>query len=51
LNILPQESLRVAYNTGSLKKNNLARVAMNTTVQPKNITHPADAKLLSVAIQ
>ncbi|MDA1098680.1 MAG: IS5 family transposase [Proteobacteria bacterium] len=51
LDILLQESLRVAHDTGALKKSDLARVTVDTTVQPKNITHPTDAKLLLVAIQ
>jgi len=51
LDILLQESLRVAHDSGALKKSDLARVTVDTTVQPKNITFPTDAKLLLVAIQ
>ena len=51
LDILLQESLRIAHDTGALKKSDLARVTVDTTVQPKNITFPTDAKLLLVAIQ
>ena len=51
LDILLQESLRVAHDTGALKTSDLARVTADTTVQPKNITHPTDVKLLLVAIQ
>ena len=51
LDILLQESLRVAHDTGALKKSDLARVTVDTTVQPKNITFPTDAKLLLVAIE
>jgi IS5 family transposase len=51
LDVLLQESLRIAHDTGALKKSDLARVTVDTTVQPKNITFPTDAKLLLVAIQ
>ena len=51
LDILLAESLRLAHDTGALKKSDLARVTVDTTVQPKNITFPTDAKLLLVAIQ
>ena len=29
----------------------LARVTVDTTVQPKNVTHPTDAKLMLKAIE
>ena len=51
LDILLAESLRLAEDTGALKKSDLARVTVDTTVQPKNITFPTDAKLLEVAIR
>ncbi len=51
LDILLQESLRIAHDTGALKKSDLARVTVDTTVQPKNITFPTDAKLLETAIR
>ena len=51
LEMLLVESLRIAHDTGALKKSDLARVTVDTTVQPKNITFPTDAKLLLVAIQ
>ena len=50
LDILLQETLRLAHDTGALKKSDLARVTVDTTVQPKNITFPTDAKLLETAI-
>ena len=50
LDILLQESLRVAHDSGALKKSDLARVTIDTTVQPKNIAFPTDAKLLETAI-
>jgi IS5 family transposase len=51
LDALLAESLRLAEDTGALKKSDLARVTVDTTVQPKNISFPTDAKLLEVAIQ
>ncbi len=51
LDILLQESLRIAFDAGALKKSDLARVTVDTTVQPKNVTFPTDAKLLEVAIR
>ncbi len=51
LDILLAESLRIAHDTGALNKRDLARVTVDTTVQPKNITFPTDAKLLETAIQ
>jgi IS5 family transposase len=51
LEVLLQESLRVAHDTGALKKDDLARISVDTTVQPKNVTHPTDAKLMLTAIQ
>ncbi len=50
LEILLQESLRLAEESGALKKRDLARVSVDTTVQPKNVTFPTDAKLLQRAI-
>ncbi len=49
--ILLAESLRLAEDTGALKKSDLARVTVDTTVQPKNITFPTDAKLLETAVR
>src|SRR6266571_1288036 len=44
-----QESLAVATRSGAMKPGDLARVIVDTTVQPKNITFPTDAKLLNRA--
>ena len=49
LQALLQESLAVATRTGAMKPNDLARVIVDTTVQPKNVTFPTDAKLLNRA--
>jgi transposase, IS5 family len=51
LDILMAESLRIAHDAGALKNSDLARVTVDTTVQPKNIAFPTDARLLETAIQ
>src|SRR6188472_979703 len=51
LELLLAESLRVAHASGALRSKDLARVTVDTTVQPKNITFPTDAKLLHAAIK
>jgi IS5 family transposase len=43
---LLQESLSVAAKTGAMKPSDLSRVIVDTTVQPKNVMFPTDAKLL-----
>ncbi len=50
LELLLAESLRVAHQSGALRTKDLARVTVDTTVQPKAITFPTDAKLLHAAI-
>ena len=45
------ESLRVAHASGALRAGDLKRVTVDTTVQPKNISFPTDAKLLHAAIR
>src|ERR1700704_5696094 len=49
LQALLQESLAVATKTGAMKPSELSSVIVDTTVQPKNITFPTDAKLLNRA--
>lgn len=51
LELLLAESLRVAHATGALRTKDLQRVTVDTTVQPKAITFPTDAKLLHAAIR
>src|SRR5215510_2181868 len=51
LELLLAESLRVAHESGALRTKDLARVTVDTTVQPKDITFPTDAKLLHAAIK
>jgi transposase, IS5 family len=46
---LLQESLAVAVKTEALKPSELSKVVVDTTVQPKNVMHPTDAKLLNRA--
>lgn len=43
---LVQESLRIAHETKAVRSKDLKRVTVDTTVQPKAITFPTDAKLL-----
>jgi IS5 family transposase len=47
---LLQESLRVAHATGALATKDLERVVVDTTVQPKAVAHPTDARLTHRAI-
>src|SRR3974390_1238243 len=51
LELLLAESLRVAHAGGALRSKDLKRVTVDTTVQPKAITFPTDAKLLHAAIK
>src|ERR1700731_1992663 len=51
LELLLAESLRVAHESGALRSKDLKRVTIDTTVQPKNISFPTDAKLLHAAIK
>lgn len=51
LDWLLTESLRVAHEAGALRSNDLKRVTVDTTVQPKAITFPTDAKLLHATIK
>ena len=48
---LIQESLSVAHRTGALATRDLERVVVDTTVQPKAIAHPTDARLCHRALQ
>jgi IS5 family transposase len=49
LQTLLQESLSVATRTKAIKPSELSRVIVDTTVQPKNVMFPTDAKLLNRA--
>ena len=48
---LIQESLSVAHKTGALATRDLERVVVDTTVQPKAIAHPSDARLCHRALE
>ena len=48
---LLQESLSVAHRTGAIETRDLERVAVDTTVQPKAIAHPTDARLMHRALE
>lgn len=47
---LIKESLSTAHRTGALRVKDVKRVTVDTTVQPKNIAFPTDAKLLYTSI-
>jgi IS5 family transposase len=49
LQALLQESLAVATKTEAIKPSDLNRVILDTTVQPKNVMFPTDARLLNRA--
>jgi len=49
LQALIQESLSVATRTEAIKPSELSEVIVDTTVQPKNVMFPTDAKLLNRA--
>src|ERR1700692_1288443 len=49
LQALLQESLSVATMTKAIKPSELSQVIVDTTVQPKNVMFPTDAKLLNRA--
>jgi len=47
---LVQESLSVAHKSGAIATKDLERVAVDTTVQPKAVAHPTDARLMHRAL-
>jgi transposase, IS5 family len=49
LQALLQESLSVATKTEAIKPSDLNRIIVDTTVQPKNVMFPTDARLLNRA--
>jgi len=50
LETLVQESLHSAFKLGALETKDVKRIAVDTTVQPKAVTFPTDAKLRYKAI-
>ena len=51
LELLLAESLRMAHAAGALRTRDLKRITVDTTVQPKAVTFPTDAKLMHAAIR
>ncbi len=51
LELLLAESLAAAQRGGAVEDKHLRRVTIDTTVQPKAVTHPADSKLLQRGIE
>ncbi len=51
LEVLLAETLAAAQQSGAVEEKHLRRVAIDTTVQPKAVTHPADSKLLRRGIE
>jgi IS5 family transposase len=51
LEVLLAESLAAAQRGGAVEEKHLRRVTIDTTVQPKAATHPADSKLLQRGIE
>jgi IS5 family transposase len=51
LQALLQESLSVATKTEAIKPSDLNRVIVDTTVQPKNVMFPTDARLVNRACE
>jgi len=49
LNALVQESLATATRTGAAKPADFTQAIVDTTVQPKAVAHPTDAKLMNRA--
>jgi IS5 family transposase len=51
LEVLLAESLAAAQRGGAVEEKHLRRVIVDTTVQPKAVTHPTDGKLLHRGIE
>ena len=51
LEVLLAESLAAAQRGGAVEEQHLRRVTIDTTVQPKAVTHPTDSKLLHRGIE
>jgi transposase, IS5 family len=51
LELLLAESLAAARRGGAVEEKHLRRVTVDTTVQPKAVTHPTDSKLLHRGIE
>ena len=44
-------TIQAGLDTGAVRPESLERISVDTTVQPKAITHPTDAKLYLKALQ
>jgi IS5 family transposase len=51
LELLLAETLATAQRTGAAEPKHVARVTIDTTVQPKAVTHPTDSKLLHRGVE
>src|SRR3712207_2159032 len=51
LEVLLAESLAAAQRGGAVAEKHFRRVTIDTTVQPKAVTHPTDSKLLHRGIE
>ena len=51
LELVLAESLAAAQQCGAVEEKHLRRVTIDTTVQPKAVTHPTDSKLLHRGIE
>lgn len=51
LELLLAETLAAAQRTGAAEPKHFERVTIDTTVQPKAVTHPTDSKLLSRGVE
>jgi IS5 family transposase len=51
LEVLLAESLAAARRSGAVDERHLQRVTIDTTVQPKAVTHPTDGKLLHRGVE
>src|SRR5262249_37177804 len=51
LELLLAESLRVAHESGALRTKDLARVTVDTTVQPKDPPSPPEARFCPAGIR
>jgi IS5 family transposase len=51
LEVLLAEGLAAAQRSGAVDEKHLRRVTIDTTVQPKAVTHPTDSKLLHRGIE
>ena len=51
LEVLLSESVAAAQRGGAVEERHLRRVTIDTTVQPKAVTHPTDSKLLQRGIE